>query len=454
MPADFFEVSHPMGLLYLGTALERTKKYKVKIIDMRVGCKGPAEIREEIRAFRPDVTGLGALSYEAPCTHELARMVKEDFPQCPIVLGGPYPTSSADQALEDRNVDYCVIGEGDETLGELLEALEGGDRQPDTPGLAYRAGGRTRFTAKRPFIPDLDELGLPAWHLIHLEDYFLKPTSYQMHMRPEFMTLVTSRGCPYGCIYCHNMFGKRFRARSTEAVVEEIEILYHHHGIRELQIQDDVFNWIPERAKEICDRMVRAGIRMHVSFPNGLRGDIMDSELLWKLKRVGTFRISYAAESGSERIQKLIRKNMDLTKLKAVIAQTDRLGIFAHGFFMLGFPTETLDDMRRTVEYALTSKLHSATFFVVNTFEGSRLAKMMEKEGKGLDVEAKNYSYYSTSHQRSEVPTDTLAKLIRKANRRFFFDPARILKILRYTPSKAQLLTYLTFVLKRAFVQR
>jgi len=274
-------------------------------------------------------------------------------------------------------VDYCAIGEGEVTLSELLEELAHGDSRPQTPGIASRVHGQEVFTGPRTCIEDLDSIPFPAWHLIRLEDYFLKATSHQMYVRPEFMTLVSSRGCPYQCIYCHNVLGKRFRARSPENVLDELDILYNRFGIRDLQIQDDVFNLIPKRAKAICDLMVRRGIRMNISFPNGVRGDLMDEELLRKLKDAGTFKISYAAESGSERIQKLIRKNVKLSKLKEVIEQTDKAGIFAHGFFMLGFPTETIEDMRQTVEFALSSKLHSATFFVVNTFGGSELAKLL-----------------------------------------------------------------------------
>jgi radical SAM superfamily enzyme YgiQ (UPF0313 family) len=249
------------------------------------------------------------------------------------------------------------------------------------------------------------------------------------------------------------VLGKRFRARSPENVLDELDILYNRFGIRDLQIQDDVFNLIPKRAKAICDLMVRRGIRMNISFPNGVRGDLMDEELLRKLKDAGTFKISYAAESGSERIQKLIRKNVKLSKLKEVIEQTDKAGIFAHGFFMLGFPTETIEDMHQTVEFALSSKLHSATFFVVNTFGGSELAKLLESEGKPVQIAADDFSYYSSSLQLSEVPSEQIAKLVQQANRRFYSNPARILRIIRLTPRKTQLLNYLRYVLKRAFVQ-
>jgi radical SAM superfamily enzyme YgiQ (UPF0313 family) len=246
--------------------------------------------------------------------------------------------------------------------------------------------------------------------------------------------------------------GKRFRTRSAENIVAEIETLARNHGIREITIADDVFNLDRARAKRFCDLVLDRGLRLAFTFPSGLRGDVMDEELLTKLKAIGTYKIAYGIETGSPRVQKLIRKNVDLEKLRDVIRTTARLGILVQGFFLFGFPTETREDLDRTVRYALSSRLDLASFNIVNAFPGTELHAMAAGMGIALNYSLDQYDYDTLDFQLSEVPTGELRRLIRGLNMRFYLHPARLARILARLPHKRQLLDLVGLFVRKAFL--
>ncbi len=174
--------------------------------------------------------------------------------------------------------------------------------------------------------------------------------------------IFTSRGCPFGCIYCHNVFGKKFRARSAENVLDELSMLKREYNIGEIEIIDDCFNIDLSRAKEIARGIIDRKLDIAISFPNGIRADHMDKELVDLLKEAGTYRVYYAVETASPRLQKLIRKNVDLDRPKEIVDYTAAQGIMTCGFFMMGFPTETEEEIRMTIDYACRSKFHQVLF--------------------------------------------------------------------------------------------
>ncbi|MBK7259204.1 MAG: radical SAM protein [Ignavibacteriae bacterium] len=168
---------------------------------------------------------------------------------------------------------------------------------------------------------------------------------------------MTTRGCPYRCAYCHNILGKTFRVRSPEHVMREIRMIHDTYGITDFQVIDDIFNLDMDRAKKICDLIVGSRLPLTLSFPNAIRSDRVDEELIDKMAAAGTKFISIAIETASPRLQRLIRKNLDLDRAFKAIDTITRVGIVTRGFFMIGFPTETEDEARQTIEYAKASSL-------------------------------------------------------------------------------------------------
>ncbi|GAX60415.1 Fe-S oxidoreductase [Candidatus Scalindua japonica] len=442
-------VVQPLGLMYISAFLREHSNHDVKILDMKVNFMSEDDALKEVKKFSPDVIGIRALSVESASAHLIAKMVKRDLPNCKVIVGGPYTDGSSNHILKDANVDFVVVGEGEETVCELITEIEKGNEFPDTHGIGYRQNGEPVFTHSRRLIEDLDTIPLPAWDLIDVESYFKVP-SWNFHIS-RHMALFTSRGCPYKCAYCHNIFGKKPRMRSPENVLKEIEILYNQYGVRELKIIDDIFNVRRSRAQQICDLIVERGFKVDICFPNGLRGDIMDRTTLQKLRAAGTFEITYAVETASPRLQRLIKKNINLPKLKQVIEDTVEMGIFTRGFFMMGFPSETREEIHDTASFSLSSKLHWMSMFIVNPFEGTEIADMAKEMNIDIDHDKLDFSggYRVNPVQLSHMPVQEIKALQFKTLRKFFLNPVRLYSIYKCSHDKKQKILFVfTMILK------
>lgn len=292
-----------------------------------------------------------------------------------------------------------------------------------------------------------------AWDLLRPERYFsMSGRSSQSIIKKSHrcLPLFTSRGCPFGCIYCHNIFGRTFRARSAGSVVDEMAFLKATYGVREIEIEDDCFNVDLDRAKQIARLMIDNRLNLALSFSTGLRADRMDRELIDLLKQAGAYRIFYAIETAVPRLQRLIRKNLDFERAKEMIAYTVDRGIMTCGFFMQGFPTETEAEMRQTVAYAQRSKLHQAFFFYVNPFPGTELAKRFPVK-ETVNNEDGRMGYNTLRVNLSEVPAETMKKINKAAYRRFHFSIRRMWRTFLVAPKNIRTLWAVVITLLLSF---
>jgi radical SAM superfamily enzyme YgiQ (UPF0313 family) len=352
--------------------------------------------------------------------------------------------------LADPNVDYAVLGEGEDTFPELVDVVMNGGAPEEVQGIGFRNNGEAVKTEPRTLMTDLDALPQPAWDLLEMEPYFDLPNFNIVVAHKRTMPIFTTRGCPYRCTYCHNIFGKKARMRSPENVLAEIQVLYEKYGIREFQIIDDVFNINNQRAIEICDLILESGMKIHISFPNAIRGDIVTPELVAKLKEAGTYKINYAIETASPRLQQMVKKRVKLDKLKEAIRITNKAGIWTHGFFMMGFPTETHEEVQATIDYACSSKLNTAGFFVLQPFPGTEIWDQILGMGVDIEFDSDLVNYFQATYKISELEPEELQKMAEKANRRFYLNPARAVNTLMRMPHKGQIFTFVSMFLQRA----
>jgi len=437
-PSYELTVVPPLGIMYLAAALRKWGGHSVAVYDMKIEGDSIESATRKAKEFAPDVVGLSLMSYEAPVLHELAASIRKALPEAFIVAGGPHPSTFPQDIATEPDINMFVLGEGEMAFTTILQRLEGGGRFDDIEGTAVRVDGQAKITPRTTFISDLDTLPLPAWDLVPVEKYFDMPRMGNIYMHREFMPIFTSRSCPYQCVYCHKIFGKGFRPRSPDSVLEEIRFLYTRYHIREIMIMDDCFNLQKDRAHEILSRIASSDMDICLRFPNGMRADILDRDMIIALKEANTFATCVAVETATPRLQKLIKKNLDLDKVFEIIKITDEFKIMTHGFFMIGFPTETRDEMLATINYAVRSKLHSAAMFRVTPFKGTELYQMAIDMGYKVPDDPDSFEIYKTHVNLSTVPEEEVTRLQNFFYRQFYLNPVRQLRFLRLMPNKVQ----------------
>ena len=435
----------PLGLLYIAAALRQRLRAEVRVLDALLESEPLKALASHLRSFCPDIVGISALTAEAFLAHKAAATVKKVASSIPVIMGGPHPSSDPEIVLSDANVDVAVIGEGEDTITELVRLIlsEGHHwKKPDllisVDGLAFYTEGRTVLSKPRAPIQNLDSLPFPAWDLIDYKKFWTRVSMGTPGIRP-YLTMLTSRGCPYKCIYCHQLFGKSFRSRSPESVVDETARLMKM-GARDIEILDDIVNFKPRRFNRMLELMLKQNLHPALSFPNAIRADIMNEDSIDLLRRVGTGEISIAIETASERLQKLLKKNLSLEKADHTISMLANRHIFTRGFFMLGFPTETEEEMISTIRFAHASRLHLALFFTPNPFRNTGLYDLFVNAGKLPSLSATiDYEYYGAPFNSSEVSDKRYRMLYRWAYFGFYFNPMRVWRIAHDRPSLADI---------------
>jgi len=441
------ERSMPLGAMYLASYLKDRHQCRVKLFDMQLRVRTPEPVIFQAREFKPDLIGISAMTPDSKVMESLAARFKSEFPDLPIVSGGAHASNNPESVMKNPSVDYVVSMEGERGFGALVDHLNGKRDLEQVPNLYYRRNGSSQQNDPAEFIEDLDSLPFPAYDLIDLEAYYRIPRCGVILSRQRYAALMTSRGCPYRCAYCHQILGKKWRPRSPENVVDEIEWLANEYGIGEFLFMDDIFNLSTDRTNRIARLIIDRELDVGLSFPIGLRGDIMTEESVKLLKQAGMFRCMYAVESASERIQGMIRKDNKLDKLLHIIDYTRKLGIMVHGSFMLGFPTETEQEAHSTIEWALRSGLHTAAFYRVIPFKGSELYVLAKAAGTPIPEDPKSYEFHkSTAVNVSAMPNRVLNRLKRKAYRRFYLSPRRLWDILRVLPNRRKTLPALLLI--------
>lgn len=390
----------PLGLANLGAYLEQ-RGYDVKIIDalaegfnerkrgvnyLRVGLSEKT-IVEKINYYKPDIVGISTMfTAFASDAHDIAALVKKLLPKTLVVFGGAHASAMSENVLKDKNVHLVVIGEGEETLLEIVRRFEEKKRWDNILGTVVR-GEKEKIiiNGPRPFIEDLDSLPLPARHLLPMDLYLRSSENPEGSyvMRTPTTSMFTSRGCPNNCIYCAvpGIWGRRWRPWSAERVLSEIEHLVNRYGVKEIHFLDDNVSVSRERLEKICDGLIKRKIDIKWTCPNGIAIWTLDKEILLKMKKSGCYRLTFGIESGCPETQKFIRKNLNLDKAKEVMKIARDIGLWTFSTYIIGFPYETKEQMDQTFNYAINSNSDFVGFILLMPFPGTDVTKIMLKEG-------------------------------------------------------------------------
>jgi len=442
-PAAAPQLNHPLGYLYLAAALRRRGFWNLRVLDLAPSGLTEADVLAAAARARPAVIFLTLCTVDLPAALAFGGRLAAACPDAVFVAGGSHVTGDPAGTLDALPfLRFAVSGEGEATAVELLERLGEGaaDAFDDVKGLTFRAvDGEIRQNPPRALPERLDDDLWPAWDLVHLPSYFGYPRMGGLYRHPEYASLFTSRGCYYACEFCHDVFGRRFRAYPADRVLDEMEFLVRKHGIREFQVIDDLFNGDRERTLAICEGIRRRGLRVALAFPNGLRTDRLDDDEIDALVGAGAWRVCVSPETASARLQDESRKHADLARIEHVIAALDRRRVVTSGFFMLGFPGETEAELDATIDWALRSRLHIVNFFRVIPMPGTQLRRRVQEMGHPLAQSAAAYEALGSSFNLSAVPLEVIERKQRDAIRAFYGDPRRLVRLAQVLPLRAGL---------------
>jgi anaerobic magnesium-protoporphyrin IX monomethyl ester cyclase len=369
-----------LGLGYLSGYLKQ-HGFESEIIDIDAENLDIPQVIRRILEIKPQLIGISTISFTFLYALRLAREIKKHY-NCPVIMGGPHISVYPREVMVNEVIDVGVIGEGEITFLELVKVFSQTRTKPEAlsaelakiNGIVFRAGGGTIITPARKLIENIDELPFPAMEKIKVHQYF-----GCNHVKP-YITMVTARGCPFNCSFCSKQhWGESFRFHSAERVVAEVEHYVKDLGIRAIDFYDDTFTMPRSRIIKVLELIKQKNIK----FDFGLmtRVDCVDPELLSLLKEGGCKVIAYGVEFGSSRIQQEVNKVLLAEKVKNAFQSAEKAGIRTVGFFMIGHPEETEEDIQQTISLIRQIKADYVKTNILIPYPGSRLYRQLLDSG-------------------------------------------------------------------------
>jgi radical SAM superfamily enzyme YgiQ (UPF0313 family) len=439
-----FEVSDSiqpnLGLGYLAAAL--TPGNDVVIVDCILEGLGPESLAARLAPFVPQIVGFQVNTFTVGRTRDYLRAVRQAFPEALTIAGGPHPTVLPQETFTalGPDLDLALQGEAEIPFARLAALMASGPLEPDAmesiPGLVWRDGGggiRCNATVRT----DLATIPMPRWDLMPPGLYPQAPHSAFFRAWPV-APLIASRGCPYACTFCSGslIHGRTVRYRPVDSVLDEIRLLHDRYGVRELHFVDDNLTFDPEYVHRLCDGLLALPFRLPWACPNGVRLDSLDRELLDHMRKAGCYAVGLGIESGSPRILKRIRKGGNPELVPEQVARISEAGIETRGFFVLGFPTETLDEMEATVRLALELPLDFAHFMFYHPIPGTEsYREIVAAQGDAEGVRWNASTFAEVAYTPDGIKPRTLHRIRRHALMRFYLRPRNLARLARQVRS-------------------
>jgi len=387
----------PLSLAYLAGVLGRDK-IEVQILDFLVTRYSPQTLRKKLEEYRPQLVGVGCVTMNYPLAARMLKVCKAFDSGIFTVIGGPHVSFTLNETLLRAPwIDAIAIGEGERTLVELVKTVAEGNDIGHVAGIAFADGERVVKTEPRSLIKELDQLPLPARHLLPLARYRALGVP---------CTIITSRGCPYGCIFCsaHHMFGRKIRFRDPGLVVDEIEMIHRDFGFSHINIVDDTFTANHEHARQVCEEMLRRNLK--IDWSAFTRADRVTSDMVALMKRAGCDLVLFGVESADENILKTIRKGITPEDVRRGVKIATGAGVRVFASYILGLPGESPETIRKSMAFANDiGNTYGAeyAFHILAPLPGTELFEKINDYG--LRILSRNWARYDANQPITESAT-------------------------------------------------
>ncbi len=411
----FSSFAEPLGLLYIAGVLME-EGYDVSVLDHGATDYTFPQVLDWIKKQNPDVLGISVLTRSFQSGIRIARLAKDWNPSITIILGN-YQTVCAERILmKYKFIDFCVRGEGEYTMLELLPLIQKNNTNYESiKGIYYRKNGIVKSTAPRELEKDLDKFPIPNRTLFEGFKYKMSMGGLELS-KEKSGTIMMSRGCPYQCRFC-SVNHDSWRHRSVGNIIQELTLL-ESQGYREIMIMDDNFTINPKWVKEICINIIKEKIDLVFHCEARIEGT---KEMYEYMNRANVKTIFYGMESGSQRVLDYYKKNITLSQSKLALKKARKAGIdMLFASFILGAPIENISDIQKTVNFALSSDIDYAMFHVFEVFPGIKIWDELVEQNK-IDED----KYWETGVRVAELPfynieLDFLVEVIRRTYKKFY----------------------------------
>jgi radical SAM superfamily enzyme YgiQ (UPF0313 family) len=337
-----------------------------------------------------DLVGISSITSTSTRSYKIINEIKKINPDVPIVMGGPHPTFMPEEVMENGS-DFAVRGEGENTIIELVRAIEGKGALEDIKGLSFKKDGKFIHNEDRELIENLDDMPFPDWSLI------------ENHKEINYIPIQTSRGCPFNCKFCSviKVFGRKYRFRSVDSIIQEIKYLlktFEGTKAKRIFFYDDNFSANKKRTKSLLKKILEQKIKMPTWFSQDRLDISNDEELMDLMVKTGCKRIMAGIESVNPATLEEYKKGQKVEDIKSSIEKLHKHGIGVHGMFVLGSEHDDIDSIKKTMSFIIENKIDTVQIMILIPFPGTEIYNEYKQQGRMIFDGAKNWYLYDGHH--------------------------------------------------------
>lgn len=415
----------PLGLSFLASVLEKYS-FEVSILDASAEKLSPEQCVKKILQISPDIVGITSMTPNVSQSIKLAKLIKQKS-KILTSIGGPHATFLPEELLKTKYFDYAIRGEGEYTFLELCQFLNKQTKPPDgINGLSFIRKGKIHHNEPRQFIKNLDELPMPAYHLLPFEKYQSMAPPGMIRKKP-WLTYCSSRGCPFGCFFCSTsqLWSRTWRAHSVKRFISDTTYLLDRYKLKSIFYCDDNFTFNRQRIIDVCKKIQEN--KLNFEWVSNCRVDQVDLELLTAMHKSGCWRIGFGIEAGTQEVLNWYGKKFTLEQAKKAIKICKHIGISPICYFIIGAPIETEEFINQTIEFAKYLDPDAVGFSFLVPFPGCGLYNYCADKNLLLTKEWHKYGQ-DIPVIKSTIPIERLQEINRRAYKEFYFRPNYIIK--------------------------